>query len=175
MKKIILLEKNKAFTLIELLVVVAIIGILAAVGVVSFSGFTNAAKKNVAIANYNSMVKWITMQSGFCEIDSNYNVAVLTWPDCKTKTNSSCKSMSSNLQYAVEHLDWEFACLGIQNPYNGVIHDINTGVSGNFPMTINTQPGQIFLGWDNTTKEIVIRMNTQEGGPILINKIKWKF
>ena len=166
---------NFGFTLIELLVVVAIIGILAAVGVVSYSGFTNAAKKNVAIANYNSMVKWITMQSGFCEIDSNYNVAVLTWPDCNTKTNSSGKWMSSNLQYAVEHLDWEFACLGIQNPYNGVIHDINTGVSGNFPMTINTQPGQIFLGWDNTTKEIVIRMNTQEGGPILINKIKWKF
>jgi type IV pilus assembly protein PilA len=167
--------KNRAFTLIELLVVVAIIGILAAIGLVTFSGFTDAAKKNVAIANYNSMVKWITMQSGLCEIDSNYNVAVLTWPDCNTKTNSSCKWMSSNLQNAVEHLDWEFACLGIQNPYNGVIHDINTGVSGNFPMTINTQPGQIFLGWDNTTKEIVIRMNTQEGGPILINKIKWKF
>ena len=167
--------RKKGFTLIELLVVVAIIGILAAVGVVSYSGFTNAAKKNVAITNYNSMVKWITMQSGFCEIDSNYNVAVLTWPDCKTKTNSSCKSMSSNLQYAVEHLDWEFACLGIQNPYNNVVHDINAGVSGNLPMTINTQPGQIFLGWDNTTKEIVIRMNTQEGGPILINKIKWKF
>ena len=169
------MKNRKAFTLIELLVVVAIIGILAAVGVVSYSGFTNAAKKNVAIANYNSMVKWITMQSGFCEIDSNYNVAVLTWPDCNTKTNSSCKWMSSNLQNAVEHLDWEFACLKIQNPYNHVIHDINTGVSGNFPMTINTQPGQIFLGWDNTTKEIVIRMNTQEGGPILINKIKWKF
>jgi type IV pilus assembly protein PilA len=35
--------KNKsAFTLIELLVVVAIIGILAAVGVVSFGGFTES-------------------------------------------------------------------------------------------------------------------------------------
>ena len=121
------------------------------------------------------MVKWITMQSGFCEIDSNYNVAVLTWPDCKTKTNSSCKWMSSNLEYAVEHLDWEFACLKIQNPYNNVIHDINTGVSGNGPVTVNTQPGQIFLGYNNTSKDIIIRMNTQEGGPILTTNIKWKF
>jgi len=168
-------KDNFGFTLIELLVVVAIIGILAAVGLVTFSGFTNAAKKNVAIANYNSMVKWITMQSGFCEIDSNYNVAVLTWPDCNTKTNSSCKSMSSNLQYAVEHLDWEFACLVIQNPYNNVVHDINTGVSGNLPVTVNTQPGQIFLGYNNTSKDIIIRMNTQEGGPILTTNIKWKF
>ena len=47
--------KIKGFTLIELLVVVAIIGILAAVGVVSFSGYSDSAKISAAKSNYNSI------------------------------------------------------------------------------------------------------------------------
>ena len=39
--------KTSAFTLIDLLVVVAIIGILAAVGVVAYNGYTSAAKKKL--------------------------------------------------------------------------------------------------------------------------------
>ncbi len=52
--------KSKAFTLIELLVVVAIIGILAAVGVVTFNTFSENAKKKTTQKNHKAMYKFFS-------------------------------------------------------------------------------------------------------------------
>ena len=60
--------KRNGFTLIELLVVVAIIGILAAVGVVAYSGYTSGAKKKTTIANHKLIVKYIQNEWAKCEI-----------------------------------------------------------------------------------------------------------
>ena len=59
---------NKAFTLIELLVVVAIIGILAAVGVTTFGGFQEKAKVSASKANHKSVVRYITSEVMKCSM-----------------------------------------------------------------------------------------------------------
>ena len=61
-------KNNKGFTLIELLVVVAIIGILAAVGVVAYSGYTSGAKKQSAKSSHSNVVKYIAAELQKCNL-----------------------------------------------------------------------------------------------------------
>ena len=65
------MKNNKGFTLIELLVVVAIIGTLAAVGVVAYNGYTEAAKKNSSKAIHANIVKYVGSELAKCTLDEN--------------------------------------------------------------------------------------------------------
>ena len=94
--------KHKAFTLIELLVVVAIIGILAAVGVVAYNGYTSAAKKAAVEANQKMIIKYIMSENTKCELgktsvmDGNLNCSNRTTKTILTAVQATFKDNLKN-------------------------------------------------------------------------------
>ena len=88
-------KKNKAFTLIELLVVVAIIGILAAVGVTTFGGFQDKAKVNSTKAIHKSVQKKIAAEVVKCTLgDSTIFSGKVT---CSTTPSTLAGNINSTL------------------------------------------------------------------------------
>ena len=66
--------KRNGFTLIELLVVVAIIGILAAVGVVAYNGYTASAKESACKTNHKAIIKKVVENQTLCEFESSLKI-----------------------------------------------------------------------------------------------------
>ncbi len=83
--------KNKGFTLIELLVVVAIIGILAAVGVVAYSGYTKGAKENAVKASHKTISNFIINSVTKCSIGEE----LILKKNSSTNTADLCGYVSS--------------------------------------------------------------------------------
>ena len=102
---------NKGFTLIELLVVVAIIGILAAVGVVAYNGYTGAAKVNATKTMHAGAVKYISAEIQKCTLGESKFMG----------TNQDCPATSAKA------VNGAVATMTDKNPYDASNNAIKSG------------------------------------------------
>ena len=131
------MKNNKGFTLIELLVVVAIIGILAAVGTVAYTGYTAGAKKSTTKANHAAAVKFIAAEDMKCNTGET---TVMT----KASTPLVCASRTGATVIASASL----ALSDFKNPYATALQAVrpNTGDSATSVSSIlNVDRGYVNL------------------------------
>ena len=104
--------KIKAFTLIELLVVVALIGIIAAIGIKGYQGYIESAKKKVVKQNFINTVKYMKAEIAKCKLDRNAKAFGLPCPVQNNTRFQEC---------AAVYLSWRYH---IKNP---LIHNAPSG------------------------------------------------
>ena len=144
--------KIKGFTLIELLVVVAIIGILAAVGVVAYNGYTSAAKIRVVKANHKIVHNWLQQETMKCTIHQDPMYTILKG------THSSgyyCQNVSASFVASLVASTSDILRDKIKNPYGCSAFCKKTGYGGKYntlsygdaskKFNIQNQLGVIFL------------------------------
>ena len=117
-----LMMKQRGFTLIELLVVVAIIGILAAVGVVAYNGYTKSAKASATKANFNLVRNFVVNETMKCVLGESYIM----------EKTIDCSKAIYNDANSIRHPIINFFENKIKNPYTGGKGvAVNSGVPDN--------------------------------------------
>ena len=152
-----MLKAKKGFSLIELLVVIAIIGVLSAVGITAYSGYTADAKAKVSVAQHKQVVSLLNAESAKCASGSGDFI----WVGSHA-TNDSCAGVWTVAAIST-YVNLNDGGLGMQNPYTTA--DASTGASA------GTDQGHIYITQTSDTK-ITVTTLPATGGTAEVNAIE---
>ena len=146
---------KKGFTLIELLVVVAIIGILAAVGVVAYNGYTTSAKANTSKANMDIVYKTWLNEKTLCELKNPKDKTLWGKTGCDVMLSTASSDISrvkgiiNNYFGTNNNYGFGQPIINIYNPRGPFIGycSLNT--------TKDENVGYVTICWDNNRGDLV--------------------
>ena len=139
------MERN-GFTLIELLVVVAIIGILAAVGVTAYDGYTKKAQYIAVKVNFEDITKKAEIMSLDCDFKGT--ITAISNAHGQTLHSFTCKNENTNSLSHVMRDHFHF--LGLLNPLTG--HSLTWWFGTPVGMNLQNKDGYILFDGEPTNQ-----------------------
>jgi len=136
----------KAFTLIELLVVVAIIGILAAVGVVAYNGYTEGTKTSATKTIHSQIAKYVAAETKKCDIGTSTGKVMNELLTCSGRTPATVITALINTSTGVAK--------DFKNPFES---SAATALTSGGTITADTDAGYIRLSKGSGTYDLDIK------------------